>query len=211
MKRVMLMVPAFALAAGLLVGSSALAQSKATQKSIDGVNAVIKEMTKGRTQVQDALDALEALNKPGANLTKEYSKFTKNVEAMTKTKEKVSSRIEDMNSNRDAYLDEWQKKIKDVSDPEIQALMESRREQVKSIFDSSKPAREAARDAFGPFLTNLQDIDKLLSVDLSATGVQSAATFTQSAVSNGKSVLAGLDAVIGSLTQVSDQISPKKT
>ncbi len=198
------------IAFGLVFDSLAVAQSKATQKSVDSVDAVIQEMTKGRNQVQHALDALEALNEPGANLTKEYSKFTKNVEAMAKTKEKVSSRMEDMSSRRDAYLGEWQKKIKDVSDPEIQALMESRREQVKSLFDSSKPAREAARDAFGPFLSDLQDIDKLLSVDLSATGVQSAATITQSAVTNGKSVLAGLDALIESLTHVRDQISPKK-
>jgi septal ring factor EnvC (AmiA/AmiB activator) len=197
------------LAAGLLVGSSALAQSKATKKSLDGVNAVIKEMTKGREQVQGALDALDALNKPGANLSKEYEKFTKNVASMAKTKDRVSARVEDMNSRRDAYLKEWHKQSESVSDPEIQALMESRREEVKRILDSSKPTRDAARDAFGPFLSSLQDIDKMLSVDLSPTGVQAAATITQSAVSNGTSVLAGLDAFLGSLTQIRDQLSPK--
>ena len=198
------------LAASLVPGPLVVAQSKATRTSVESLNTVIKEMTKGRDEVQGALDALEALNKPGANLTKEYGRFTKNGEAMAKTKDQISSRADDMNSRRDASLDEWQQKTKSVTNPEVKAVMESRREQVKQLLDSSRPAREAARDAFVPFLSNLQDIDKLLSVDLSPAGIEAAASFTQGAVTHGKSVVAGLDAFLGSLTQVRDQLSPKR-
>lgn len=198
------------LAACLAFGPLLFAQSSATKKSVESLNIVIQEMTKARNQVQAALDALEALGKPGSNMTKEYGRYTKNVAALTKSKERVTARVDDMNSRRDAYLGSWQKQAKSVNNPEIKALMESRREQVERIFDSSKPSREAARDAFGPFLTSLQDIDKMLSFDLSASGVESAASFSQSAVTNGQSVLAGLDASLASLTEVRDQISPKK-
>jgi DUF2959 family protein len=196
------------IAACLAFGSLVFAQSSATKKSVEGVNTVIKEMTKGRDQVAAALDSLEALGKPGANMSKEYGRFTKSVAALTKSKERVMARVEDMNSRRDAYLASWHKQTKSVNNPEIKALMESRRQQVEQLFDSSKPSREAARNAFGPFLTDLQDIDTMLSVDLSPSGVQSAMTFTQNAVSNGQTVLAGLDASLQALTQVHDQLSP---
>jgi len=199
-----------AILSGLVWMPAAHAQSKAATQSVDSLNAVIKEMTKGRDQVQAALDSLHALNADGANLTKDFNNFSKNVSAMAKTKDRVAARLTDMSARQEAYLEEWQKKMKSVSSPEIQEHMESRREDVKKVLESSKPAREAARDAFLPFLTNLQDIDRMLSVDLSPSGVAASASITESAVTNGKSVLSGLDAFLASLTQVRDEVSPKK-
>lgn len=193
----------------LVAGSLASAQSKTAKKSVESLDSVIRETAKGRDQVHAALQSLDALGS-GGSLTKSYAKFTRNVAAMAKTKDRVVYRVDDMNARRDAYLDEWHKKAKSVNSPEIQAHMEVRREEVKRVLDSSRSAREAARDAFLPFLTNLQDIDKLLSVDLSPTGVQAAAPITESAVRNGNAVLAGLDSLLASLTRVRDQISPKK-
>jgi hypothetical protein len=196
--------------AGLAFAPIAWAQSKAATAAVDSVGAVIKEMTKGREQVQAALDALDVLHTEGANLRKQYASFSKNVDAMAKTKDRVVARIDDMGARRDAYLQDWQKKIKGVSSPEIQAHMEARRAEVERILDSSRPAREAARDAFLPFLANLQDVDKLLSLDLSPAGVEAAASFTESAVASGKSVLTALDAFLGSLEAVEQQISPRR-
>ena len=204
-----------ALAVSIVIGLlatavPAMAQSKNSAKSVESLNAVLKEVQKGRDQVQGAMDALTALSSGGdSNLSKNYSTYSKQVSALVKTKESVSARAEDMKTRREAYLAEWQEKSKEVTSPEIQAHMQARAEEVKAVFDSLQPAGEALRENFPPFLTELQDIQKMLSVDLSASGVAAAAPIGQKAVGHGTTVLQSLDTYLTTLTKIRDQISPK--
>jgi len=196
---------------GLLVASApALAQSKASTKSVDSLNAVIKEMQKGRDQVQGAMDALNALTSGGdANLAKNYKTYSNQVAELTKTQKTATARAEDMKARREAYLQEWQTKTQEVSSPEIQAHMQARAEEVKKTFEGLQPAGQAIKDAFPPFLSDLQDIQKLLSVDLSASGVAAATPIGQKAVGNGNIILQNLDTYLTTMTQIRDQVSPK--
>lgn len=203
-------VVSLALVIGLLATLPAVAQSKASTKSVDSLNAVLKEIQKAKDQVQGAMDSLNALTSGGeANLTKNYNTFSKNVAALNKTKESASARAEDMKTRREAYLAEWQKKSKEVSSPEIQAHMQARAEELKAMFEGLQPAGQALRDNFPPFLTELNDIQKLLSLDLSAAGVTSAAPIGQKAVTNGTAILQSLDTYLTTLTQIRDQVAPK--
>jgi hypothetical protein len=195
---------------GMLVAVPAVAQSKASTKSVDSLSAVLKEVQKGRDQVQRAMDALSALTSGGdANLAKNYKTYTKEVDGMTKTAETTKARAEDMKTRREAYLAEWEKKKQEVTSPEIQAHMQARAEQIKATFEGLQPAGDALREAFPPFLTELQDIQKLLSVDLSASGVAAAAPIGQKAVEHGNVVLQSLDTYLSTLTQIRDQVAPK--
>jgi len=199
-----------AVAAGL-AAAPAVAQSKASTKSVDSLNAVIKEVEKGRDQVQGSMESLDKFSSGGdANLPKNYKAFSKQVADVAKTYETATKRAEEMKSRRESYLQEWQKKTQDVSNPEIQAHMQARAEQVGKIFDGLQPAGQAIKEAFPPFLSDLQDIEKLLSVDLSASGVAAAAPIGQKAVANGNIILQNIDTYLTALTQIRDQVSAKK-
>ena len=204
-------VSAFVLIGLLAAMVPVVAQSKASTKSVDSLNAVIKELQKARGQVQSAMDSLNALTAGGdANLTKNYNNFAKHVAGLNKTKETASARAEDMKARREAYLAEWQKKSQEVTSPEIQAHMQARAEEVKKVFESMQPSAQALREAFPTFLTELNDIQKMLSFDLSAAGVQSAAPIGQKAVADGNTILTSLDSMLTTLTGIRDQVAPKK-
>ncbi len=204
-------VSAFVLIGLLAAAAPVAAQSKASAKSVDSLNAVLKELQKGRAQVQSAMDSLGALSSGGdANLKKNYDNYTKQVSALNKTKETASARAEDMKVRREAYLAEWQKKSQEVTDPEIQAHMQARAEEVKKVFEGMQPAAQAIRETFPPFLAKLNDIQKLLSVDLSAAGVASAAPIGQKAVQDGTTITQSLDTMITTLTGIRDQVAPPK-
>ena len=195
---------------GSLVALPVPAQSKASSKSVDSLNAVLKEIGKGKTQVQSAMDALSALASGGeANLTKNYNTFTKQVSGLNKTREAVKARAEDVTARREAYLAEWQKKSQEVTNPEIQAHMQQRAEQVKAVMESLAPAGDALREAFPPFFSDLNDVQKMLSVDLSPQGVAAAKPIAEKVVANGNIIIKSLDTYITTLTQVRDQLSPK--
>ena len=83
----------------------AAAQSKASTKSVESLNAVLKQIGKGQEQVQAAMHSLEALaSGKETNLTKDYNTFTKNVDKLNKTKDSVIARAADMGKRREAYL-----------------------------------------------------------------------------------------------------------
>ena len=197
---------------GLLVSVAPVAaQSKASAKSVDSLNAVIKQLTKAKDQVKSAMDSLNALTAGGdANLKKNYDNFAKQVAGLNKTKQAASSRAEDMKARREAYLAEWQKKSQEVTNPDIQAHMQARAEEVKKTFEGMQPAADSLREAFPPFLSDLNDIQKLLSVDLSAAGVSSAAPIGQKAVANGNTIMQSLDTMLTTLTGIRDQVAPGK-
>jgi chromosome segregation ATPase len=186
------------------------AQSKASTKSVESVNAVLKEIEKGKAQVQAAMDSLQALASGSEkNLTKDYNTFTKNVDKLNKTSKSAVARAADMGERREAYLAEWHKKSKEVSNPEIQAHMQQRAEAVKATLAGLEPAGDALREAFPPFLSDLNDIQKMLSVDLSTDGMTAAKPIADKAVTNGNIIVQSLDTYISTLTQIRDQVAPK--
>ena len=67
---------------------------------------------------------------------------------------------------------------------------------------------QAAREAFPPFLSHLQDIQRMLSVDLSQSGVAAATPIANKTVDEGKSIIGSLDTMISALTELKAQISP---
>ena len=165
-----------ALVIGSLVALPVVAQSKASEKNVESLNAVLKEITKGKTQVQGAMDALNALVSGGeANLTKNYNAFTKQVSGLTKTRTSVQARAE----------------------------------AIKQVMDSLQPAGDALREAFPPFFSDLNDVQKMLSVDLSQSGMTAAKPIGEKVVANGNIIVKSLDTYITTLTQVRDQIAPK--
>jgi Skp family chaperone for outer membrane proteins len=199
-----------ALVVGTLAVLPAAAQSKASAKNVESLNAVLKEIEKGKTQVQGAMDALTAMVAGGeANLQKNYNAFTKQVSSLNKTRTTVQARAADMQTRREAYLAEWQKKSQEVTNPEIQAHMQQRAEAVKTVMESLQPAGEALKEAFPPFFSDLNDVQKMLSVDLSPAGVSAAKPIGDKVVANGNIIVKNLDTYITTLTQIRDQIAPK--
>jgi len=194
----------------LLTPPRSFAQAKSSKKSVDSVNSVIKEVTKIRDQVHGALESLNALTSGAeTKLPKRFKDYSKHVATMAKAQKTTIGRVEDMKARHEAYLKEWEKEMESVTNPEIKAHMEQRQEEVRKTLESAKPAGEQAREAFAPFLLNLQEIQRMLSLDLSPSGVAAAAPIAQKATSEGNKVLAALDTRISALTTIKAQVSPK--
>jgi hypothetical protein len=188
----------------------ALAQSKASVKSVDSLNAVIKEVQRIRDQVQGSMDALQALTSgQAADLAKNYKAFAKYVDGAAKNQATAQKRAEELKANREEYLQEWQKKLEAVNNPDVRAHMEERKAQVAKVFESVQPSAQAVREAFPAYMSDLKDIQQMLSVDLSQSGVAAAAPIATKAVGNGTTVINNLDTLLSNLTQIRDQVSTK--
>lgn len=192
-----------------LIPTDVFAQSKASKKSVESVGSVIKEVTHIRDQVHAAIGSLTALTSgEDAKLRKHFKAYSKSVNKMSKAQKSVKDRVEDMQVRRAAYRQEWEKEMEAVQNPDIKAHMQQRKEEVGRTMDRAQPAAQAAREAFPPFLQNLQDVQKMLSVDLSRSGVAAATPIAHKAIDEGNGIIASLDTMISALSELKAQISP---
>lgn len=193
----------------LLTPTVTFAQSKSSAKSVDSLRSLIKETTKLRDQVQGAIDSLSALTSgEGAKLPKHFKAYSKHVRKMAKTQKATRKRIADLQASREDYLQDWNRQLESVNNAEVKANMQERQQEVRKTLESARPAGEAALEAFSPFLSDLQDIQRMLSLDLSQSGVTAAAPIAAKAIGEGNPTTAGLDALITALTEIKTQVSP---
>ena len=188
--------------------SDALAQARASKKSVDSLGSVIKEVTRIRDEVRGATGSLSELTAGDqAKLAKHFKAYSKHVKKMAKAQTTTRRRVEDMQARRDAYRQEWEEEMDAVTSPEIKAHMQERKQEVGRTFDRAQPPLQTAREAFTPFLAHLQDIERMLSVDLSRSGVSAATPIAQKAMGEGSTIISALDTLISVLSEVKAQVS----
>lgn len=68
------------------------------------------------------------------------------------------------------YLAQWQRDASNVSDPELRALSEQRRDEIVRSSQTMRSTVTEAAGGFEAFLRDINDIRKVMGNDLTATG-----------------------------------------
>ena len=76
-----------------------------------------------------------------------------------------------MRASRDAYFAKWEAKASATDNPTIRASADARRERLREANAKIITASADVRDAYQPFMKDLEDIKKFLATDLSKDGV----------------------------------------
>jgi hypothetical protein len=91
-----------------------------------------------------------------------------------------------MKSQGKDYFARWDKESAQIQNEDIRTRSETRRNEVASRFDRISEQYDETRTAFRPFMSDLRDVQKFLSTDLTTDGLaaikDSAAKATQDAV-----------------------------
>lgn len=187
--------------------STPVERQEATAQSLADVRDAMKAT---RTQIDKTLASLNALLvAPETQLRDAYTQFAKDVDSMAKQASVVTSESSQMRRRSDAWLATWKQTYGEVKDPELKAVTDRRREQVMLNFSKIDGSLAAARDAFAPFIANLQDVKKVIGVDLtpqaiaavSKTAVVQNATESGAAAGRAMGVaVVDIEALIESLT-----------
>jgi len=183
-------------------------QAKSAEKSAKALETITKAMTSVKTQVEDALTSLTAVTnaKDSKDLQSNFKDFSKRVDDMVKGREKARKGSEDFKAQREDYLKTWQKEMGEIQNPEIKATMEARQAKVTELMESVKPPFEAAKASFDPFMADLVDTKKMLSMDLTSGGVAAASPITSKTLADGKTVVSNIDTVLQALTTLKEQM-----
>jgi hypothetical protein len=195
----------------LVAGCGSTKGYKGADKTGVSIAEYRDEVLKGK----QAIDAtMVALDEVAASATTDprnaFEKYGKAVANLESTAAKIRKRGQDMRAQGDAYFAQWQKELAEVKNPDIQKLAAERQAKLKESFDSIRNVAEPLKTQFDPWMSDLKDLQKYLSNDLTISGVDAAKGLFKSTREKGADVQKSMDALVAELNTVAATITAAK-
>jgi hypothetical protein len=193
--------------------STATNAAAAGYKLADKTGASIAEFRDEIVNIKKEADAtMVALDKvvttAATDPRKAFTEFNKAVPRIDDAAKQAKKRAEDMKARGQAYFKDWEKEMAAVNNPEIRKLAEERKAKLQATFDSIRGFMEPARDQFNTWLSDLKDLNKYLSNDLTIGGIDAAKELIGKTKTEGQGVQQTLDKVIAELNTIVATLTP---
>ena len=140
-------------------------------KTASSLDVMQQNSSKARAQIDTVLASLDTmLNASPDRLRETYDRYDKDVKKMNEYADAIRENDTDLRTNGNKYLKQWQRDTSNVSDPELRALAEQRREQIARSSTSMRSTLTSAAGSFEGFLRDINDIHKVIGNDLTPAG-----------------------------------------
>ncbi len=203
-----------ALAAGaawLFSGCGTTSGYKQADRTGAGIAEFRNEIVNGKKAIDETMKALGQIAvSANTNPRKAFEHYSKCVANLESTSNKVKKRADDMRAQGKAYFTQWEQQLAQVQNPEIRKLAEERKAKLQAAFDSIKKFSEPLKEQFAPWMSDLKDLQKYLSNDLTIAGVDAAKDLFTKTQSEGLDVQKSMDGLVTELNTVAAAITPAK-
>ena len=167
-----------------------------------------QEVGRTRDQLQSTIDVLTKLvGQKSGDLKPAFEAYRAEVVKTKKVAEATTATAVEMQKQSDAYFGEWQKEISGVSNASLRKKGQKRMDAVKKNYTEAAKSLETAAGKFAPFLSDLADIDKILTNDLTAGGIKAIKSTVSSAKFNMTNVRRSIQTAMTSLNEMSAQLN----
>jgi hypothetical protein len=180
-------------------------------KAASSLDVMQQNSAKARGQIDTVLASLDTLlNAPADRLRDAYDRYDKDVKKMNEYADAIRENDRDLRKNGNTYLSQWQRDSSKVSDPELRALAEQRRDQVAQSSQSMRATLTSAAGSFEAFLRDINDIHKVIGNDLTPAGQANVkqTTVAQTAQSEGARVKIAIQDAEQAIESLRSQIAP---
>jgi hypothetical protein len=192
-----------------LTGCSSTAGYKQADKTGAGIADFRVEITKAKAAVDDTVKALgQVAVTAHTDPRSAFEKFTKSLANLESTSAKAKQRGEDMKAKGKAYFSTWEKELEQIKNPEIRALATEQKVKLQSAFESIRTVSAPLKEQFDPWMSDLQDLQKYLSSDLTVSGVDAAKGLFAKTQTEGFEVQKSMDALVAELNTVAATLTP---
>ena len=193
----------------LLVGSTTFLGGCATtgmdrsEKTSNSIQNEDKEIRKLIVQIDvtgNSLDSLMVARAP--DLKKPFNTYSNNLAKLDSEGKRTIKRMDEMKARSTNYFGEWEKQGDTYTDPQIRALSDERRGKLAAIYAQVPEAGMGIKGAYHAYLTDLEEIQRYLSNDLTPKGVDAIAPVANKTIQDREALktsflplLAALDAI----------------
>ncbi len=171
------------IAAAGMVGCATTGMERSTkaQTSMTEMDGNIKLLL---VQLDATEASLKELVKPdNSNVEKAFRLFSANVSKLDQLERNFTRQTDEMNARGTDYFEEWQKEGDNYKNPRIQQLSEQRRRELSRIYGDIATNSIGVKERLNSYVTDLKEIQKYLSNDLTPKGIQAIAPLTREVTS----------------------------
>lgn len=179
-------------------------RSVKTSNSIRDVDSEIRKMI---VQIDVTAASLDSLVSPGQpDLKKSFDTYSKNLKNLDSEGKKVIKRTEEMKTRSNEYFAEWEKQGEAFTNPEIRELSAERRVKLAEIYARVPVAGAGINRTYHTYLTDLQEIQKYLSTDLTPGGVVAINPVAKRSVQDLDALKLSLQPVLAALDEIKAEL-----
>ena len=202
-RNALIAVLAMALTPALRAADSAERASETKAK----IQALRVESAKVRNQVLLTMEALKRLTVKGVELRPQFESFKAELVKMEEAAKIARDRADSMKEKGAASFQEWEQEVQAINNADIRKQAEKRYAKRKKSYDKIQKAMEEARDELVPFMSDANDIRKLLDSELTESTVAATKSTIRSADWHGEDVRDSLTDVEKELDRVSADLA----
>lgn len=191
----------------VLLGGCATTGMDRSVKASNSIKDVDSEIRKMIVQIDVTAASLDSVVSPGQpNLKKSFDKFSDDLVHLDKEGKKVIKRTEEMKKNSKEYFGEWEKQGDAFTNQEIRELSAERRNKLAEIYARVPAAADGIKGTYNAYLTDLKEIQKYLSTDLTPKGVEGINPVAKKSVQDLDSLKVSLQPVIAALDEIKAEL-----
>ncbi len=197
----------------LLLGAGCKTGYQRAQSTMISLSELRDEITAARQQIIITVNALNRMYAPevGGSLEGKFEMFRAQVREAEAQRRRVHYRTDKVITLGTAYFDQWEKEIRAIANLDARQMSDKRREETLNHFWKLSDAMRETKKAYAPFITDIQDIERHLSTDLTQAGLEAVRPIAKRANRDAKVVLADIDRVLESLDRVQRALQPQAT
>jgi hypothetical protein len=206
-KQSLALVTSFIIGTSALLGGCAttgMDRSVKTSNSIRDVDSELKKMIVQIDLTAKSLDSLVSAGKP--DLKKSFNAYDNNLDKLEHEGNRVLKRMEEMKAHSKEYFAEWDKDGTAYKNPEISSLSEERRVKLAEIYARVPAADAGIKSHYLSYLSNLKEIKKYLSNDLTPSGIETINPVAKKAVQDMEALKTSLQPVIVALDEIKAEL-----
>jgi hypothetical protein len=171
------------------------------------IESLRQECAQSRNQITLTLEALSRLTVKDIELRPQFEKYKAELVKLENVARITRERAVSMREKGQAFFADWEQQAKTIQNEDIRKEAEKRLEKRRKSYGRILSAMEEAKDRFVPFLSDLNDVKKLLEGELSAATVASTKSLIRKANWHGEDVRESLTDVEKELDRVAAELA----
>lgn len=184
--------------------TTGMQRSEQVQSSMETVDNDIKLVIVRLDAIGASLD--ELVKPSQSDRKRAFDVFSENVSTIKKMQENFSKHAADMESNGKEYFAEWDKNNEKYDNPEIQIQSEQRRVELARTYDKIALNNIGVKSAFVAYVTDVNEIERFLSNDLTEAGMESISRISSKVVDNGTRLKNELSSLQGAIEEAREKM-----
>lgn len=163
--------------------TTGMQRSEEVQSNMQTVDNDIKLIV---VQLDAIGSSLDELTRPGqSDVKRAFDVFSNNVSKIEKMEKDFSKHADQMTKSGKTYFEAWDKNKNQYDNPEIQRNSDARRATLGRTYDKIGENNQGVKEAFRVYVSDITEIEKYVSNDLTTKGITSIASLSDKTVRNG--------------------------